>query len=538
MTDGKTKNERKGLGRLIEPLKQGSAFLIKQWKKIQGIVLRKGNGTSTAESDPPTTEPSKCPTSSAVGGETTRHGDSFQEKVIAKRKRPVLNVIVLSIAFVFVYTAFLSLQSLQNTINAEGGVGVVSLSCIHGSTVVSCVLAPWIIQRLSTKWTIITSFSFFLMYITANFYPEHIVMIPASILLGMTFGPLWSSQSTYLTTAALDRALTTGNEEDTVIAQFNGLFWGILQLSQIAGNVISASVLADDHVAHLNKNASHRNAPLCGAQDCSVHNKFKVDFREKDPLFAHVPRKFEYVLLGIFLGCVLMGIVIAAVLLDRQENDDDEEKDKQQEPANQRLLASLRLLKSKELLLLVPLVVYTGMAQGFVYGDFTKSFVNCSLGVHNLGLVMISFGATNAVSCFSLGFLNKYTPRSHIIIAGTFFNVGILIVLLIWIPDHTDIPMFFVVAACLGVCDSIWQTQTNSLFGVIFRSRQTEAFANFRMFQATGLAISFGYSYFLCVETKVFILGTTLVAALAGYVVLEWRQRKFDQGVNFNVVVL
>jgi hypothetical protein len=67
------------------------------------------------------------------------------------------NIFALSIAFMFVFTGFVSLQSLQSTLHAKGGIGVVSLSVIYGSTVLSCLLAPWLINRITTKWTIVSS---------------------------------------------------------------------------------------------------------------------------------------------------------------------------------------------------------------------------------------------------------------------------------------------------------------------------------------------------------------------------------------------
>ena len=63
---------------------------------------------------------------------------------------------------------------------------------------------------------------------------------------------------------------------------------------------------------------------------------------------------------------------------------------------------------------------------------------------------------------FCTGCIAKHIKRFAFITAGATFNVGLLIVLWIWQPQPGDIPNFFVVAACLGLCDAIWQTQTYS----------------------------------------------------------------------------
>ena len=62
-----------------------------------------------------------------------------------------------------------------------------------------------------------------------------------------------------------------------------------------------------------------------------------------------------------------------------------------------------------------------------------------------------------------------------------------------------------------------------ALFGVLFVDKQEAAFAAYRMFYATGCAVAFGYSYFLCVETKVYILGVVLVLSLIMYCVIEMK---------------
>ena len=76
---------------------------------------------------------------------------------------------------------------------------------------------------------------------------------------------------------------------------------------------------------------------------------------------------------------------------------------------------------------------------------------------------MICFGAVSSVSCIMIGyFASKHIKRFAFIIAGATFNVGLLIVLWLWKPNPNDVPNFFVVAGCLGLCDAIWQTQTYS----------------------------------------------------------------------------
>jgi len=49
----------------------------------------------------------------------------------------------------------------------------------------------------------------------------------------------------------------------------------------------------------------------------------------------------------------------------------------------------------------------------------------------------------------------------------------------------------YLVAALWGVADAIWQTQINSLYGVLFVNKEEAAFANYKLWESTGFLFSF-----------------------------------------------
>lgn len=161
------------------------------------------------------------------------------------------NLLVLSLSFMLLFTAFISLQSLQSSLHAFGHAGVISLSCYYGAIVLSCFISPAVISKLTTKWTLISGYIFYLIYIGTNFYPEKYLLIPSSLLLGTMTGPMWSAQSTYLTTLAIHYAQSSGQVQETVISSFNGIFFGFLQTSQVWGNLLSTAVLGADNITIL-----------------------------------------------------------------------------------------------------------------------------------------------------------------------------------------------------------------------------------------------------------------------------------------------
>ena len=93
---------------------------------------------------------------------------------------------------------------------------------------------------------------------------------------------------------------------------------------------------------------------------------------------------------------------------------------------------------------------------------YFQSYVNCELGIDAIGTVMICFGVVTSLSSFGVSYASRHLKRFPIIISGALFHTGLFVALLWWQPKHDDPAMFYVISGCLGMCDAIWQTQTNS----------------------------------------------------------------------------
>ena len=141
-----------------------------------------------------------------------------------KHKR---NVFVLSVAFLFNFTAYAALQNLQSSLNNKSGVA--SLAVIYGSIIISCLFAPALIRIVGTKWTIAICVACYSVYTACNFYPEDYTLIPGGLVLGMAAAPLWTAQATYLTTSAISYADIKNEVPEVVINQFNGIFFFFFQ---------------------------------------------------------------------------------------------------------------------------------------------------------------------------------------------------------------------------------------------------------------------------------------------------------------------
>jgi hypothetical protein len=87
-------------------------------------------------------------------------------------------------------------------------------------------------------------------------------------------------------------------------------------------------------------------------------------------------------LVSIYLVCGALSIVVVFFLLDKLH---DEEK-KERPPMLRLFFATLRHLKDIRMLLIIPLTMYSGLEQGFVFADFTKvRFIHITLVDWDLG---------------------------------------------------------------------------------------------------------------------------------------------------------
>uniref|UniRef100_A0A8C3YQP7 Protein unc-93 homolog A n=1 Tax=Catagonus wagneri TaxID=51154 RepID=A0A8C3YQP7_9CETA len=386
-------------------------------------------------------------------------------------ERNLRGVLVVSLGFLLLFTAYGGLQSLQSSLYSQEGLGVTALSTLYGGMLLSSLfLPPLLIKTLGCKGTIVLSMCCYVAFSLGNFYASWYTLVPTSILLGLGAAPLWSAQGTYLTILGNRRAEGTGQAGKDVVNQYFGIFFLIFQSSGVWGNLISSLV------------------------------------------FGQTPTQ----------GSGVLAVLLTAVFLEPIKDAQRESEEKRKAPPFwSTLLSTFKLLRDKRLRLLVLLPLYCGFEQAFLAGDYTRSYATCALGIQFVGYVMICFAAVNALCSLLYGKLSKFTGRAALFALGAVTHLSCIVALLLWRPHPSQLPVFFVLPALWGVADAVWQTQNNALFGVLFEKDKEAAFASYRLWEALGFVIAFGYSTFLCVSVKLYILLAVLSLAVAAYAAVE-----------------
>ncbi|KAJ0026793.1 hypothetical protein NQD34_017793 [Periophthalmus magnuspinnatus] len=427
------------------------------------------------------------------------------------------NVLVVSIGFLSLFTAYGGLQSLQSSLNSEQGMGVASLSVIYASIIVSSMfLPPIMIKNLGCKWTIVVGMGCYVSYSLGNLYPGWYTLIPTSVILGLGGSPLWSAKCTYLTIAGNTQADKEGKKGSDVVNMYFGIFFFIFQSSAVWGNLMSSLIFGQDtNIADI----PEEQLQMCGAADCGLNNT-------SNSTTSRPEQKLVWTLVGAYIGVGVLAMLIISVFLDNIDQKQTSEFREKREPFCHTFLATFRLLKDRRLITLIPLTMYSGFEQSFLSGEYTKNYVTCALGIHFVGFVMMSFGAANSLSSFLFGRLARYTGRAPLFFLAALINLASVIALLLWRPHPNQLAVFFVFPVLWGIADAVWQTQTNALYGVLFPRDKEAAFANYRMWESLGFVIGFAYSTFLCLEYKLYILIAVLVVTMITYPIVEWGEHK------------
>ncbi len=306
-----------------------------------------------------------------------------EEDEVIQPGKYVKNLIVLSVSFMFIFTAYMSLRNLQSSINSDDGLAVYALSTVYASLFLGCIFATTIVQRLRPKNTMMLCMIGFLVYVGANFYAHFYTLVPASALVGFCLGIMWTAHATYLTSIAANYAGITSKNLHNIVSKFNGIFFMFFGMSQVIGGIVSSTVLMAEpvHADDSNKlllplgvdNHSHQfqviavnlTAPVvknfkhCGYSFCLSASSSK-DIDVSDNLI--------YLLLGIFAGFTVLGISLTVIFLDPLEGV----MKKSHASLADQMSAVFRWFWDWKVVCLLGLMFYTLVEMSFMFGEFTK----------------------------------------------------------------------------------------------------------------------------------------------------------------------
>lgn len=305
-----------------------------------------------------------------------------RHRVERERSKILRNLFTLSVAFLFLISAFQGLQNLQTTIHGEHGLGAVSLSVVYLGLVVSCLFTPpYLLNRIGCKLTLVLSMSTFSMYMLTHFAPKWYSLIPGSLLVGFGAAPLWAAKCSYLSEAGFRYAELNLESSNAVIVRFFGVFFMIVHMGQVFGNLISSWILRTAIGAGGGSGDGDSSRELVDSVDETCGHYF-TDVDHLSPMakanLARPPPTAVYSLCAVYFCCTIVAALIIAMFLNQLRRDLRIQREKPRFKLDIWNTTVQHLRKPRHLLL-VPLTIFNGMQQAFIAGEFTK--VGCPVWI-------------------------------------------------------------------------------------------------------------------------------------------------------------
>ncbi|XP_071106126.1 UNC93-like protein MFSD11 [Haliotis cracherodii] len=430
------------------------------------------------------------------------------------------NIIILGLAFMFIFTAFQTCSMVEKTVldsvgksnndtnNTFSGNGYTSLGIIYGVFSLSNWAAPSFVSYVGPKLSMIIGALLYFLFILSFLKPMEWALYLGSALVGFGAAILWTAQGSTLTI----------NSDTETVARNSGIFWALLQCSLLFGNMYSYFVFK---------------------------SKSEVTDIERTDLFIGLS------------SAALLGVL--CLFLIRKKRPSDAENlvnlnssgSHSADTALSALKRSLQLLKTKEMIYLSFTFAYTGLELTFfsgVYGTCVSH--NLHFGAERNGLLGLSgifIGVGEILGGGIFGLFGKRTNthgRDPIVLFGYVLHLVAFFLIFLNMPNNSSLTdsaeatyiesnkyVALVCSFLLGLGDSSFNTQLYSVLGFMFPEDSAPAFALFKFVQSIAAAAAFAYSIFLSLQWTLLILVITGTIGQYCFNVIEWSSsRSFNDG--------
>ncbi|CAL8285697.1 unnamed protein product [Boreogadus saida] len=432
-----------------------------------------------------------------------------------------VNVVVLGVGFLLIFTAFTTCGNIEQTLikslqnDTFTGSGYHSLGIIYGVFSFSNFLAPTVVAILGPPCTMLISGTLYSCYIAVFIVPTTWSFYLTSVIVGAGAAMLWTAQSHFL----------VENSDASTINRNTGMFWGLLQCSMLFGNLY-----------------------IYFAWNGST----EISERGRKNLFTTL-----LVTSGVGTLCFL-------ALRKTQHQQDDMISDDEGRPLlsapmmyKQRANAAvkdakaefktiLQLLSSKTILLLSSCMAYSGLELSFysgVYGTCigaTEQFGESAKGLIGISGIVVGIGEIIGGGFFGLMCTNNRFRRTSVVFLGMVVHFVAFYLIFLSIPDDAPIvlktsaqftsyltPSVSIALLCsflLGLGDSCFNTQLYSILGCVYAEQSTPAFAIFKFIQSIFAALAFFYSGYLLLRWQLLLMVILGFTGTLGFFLVERMQ--------------
>lgn len=212
----------------------------------------------------------------------------------------------------------------------------------------------------------------------------------------------------------------------------------------------------------------------------------------------------------------------------------------------QRIFSAVTLLRDPRMLLLAPLIIYSGWEQGFIFVNFTSDIVSKAVGPIDLCLVVMTYGIVNVVASFVLGKVGDRFGNGPVVMIGwithaLFLGGGYVVYRLHFVDVtffHDTQFALYIAAGFYSLGDAAIQLVVPVILGQVFLNDVEAAFSDLKFFQSAGNSIISFVGKRMDFSTKLLASYAILCVALLAYMGLRRYKAPTDKTVNDSLVII
>ena len=292
--------------------------------------------------------------------------ETFECCNFSDRSKAYKNVLGICTSFAICFGSFIGILGLQSSINSVQGLGLASNAIVYATTMVAALFASVYVKLIGTKFSLISGYSIFLVYIACNYYPSWYTIIPGSVLFGLFQNVVWVAVFAHATAIATKYATALKEKPEDAIALFTGSVATSVKVAFILGNIVSSSVLFNFSTSNTNFTMEISGSGEFSEND--VCNNVEASQLEQNYLY--------YILISLYMLFGIIGIIITVILVDHLGTNYIGTSSKASRMCKEILLLPiidvLKTSLSTNMLLLIPPIILNGLLLGYLIGTFSK----------------------------------------------------------------------------------------------------------------------------------------------------------------------
>ncbi|CAM2101858.1 UNC93-like protein MFSD11 isoform X3 [Lepidochelys kempii] len=450
----------------------------------------------------------------------TEEDNFLRKNKMSPKLKKLFNIIILGIAFMFIFTAFQTCGNVAQTVITNlnntnfHGSGYTSMAIIYGVFSASNLISPSVVAVVGPQLSMFVSGLFYSIYIAVFIQPFTWSFYTASVFIGIAAAVLWTAQGNCLTI----------NSDENTIGRNSGIFWALLQSSLFFGNLYIYF---------------------------AWRGKIHISESDRRTVFIALT---VFSLVGTFLFFLIRKSEESNTLEEEVSSTDESTVDNSsiQSKATRAVDAfkrSIKLYFTKEILLLSVTTAYTGLELTFfsgVYGTCIGAVNRFGTEEKSLiGLSGIFIGVGEILGGGFFGLVNKDNRfgRNPVVMLGIVVHFLAFYLIFYNIPNDAPIASFkgtdnsaymnpskelaILCSFLLGLGDSCFNTQLLSILGFLYSEDSAPAFAVFKFVQSICAAIAFFYSNYLLLQWQLLIMAVVGFFGTISFFTVEWEAAAF-----------